>query len=544
MTIQSSPAPAAQVRAGSDPEARGSLLVADRVVTLGHGRYRARCLLVRGSRVVWVGDDPETAPPHRRRIDLDGCTIGPGFVDAHVHMTSVGIVLTGLDLSRVGSGRELLDAVASYAEQHTGRVIYGHGFDPHEFPDQLPTPDELSAAGGGRPVYLSRADGHSAIVDRLTLAAAPLARSGGIERDHEGKATGVLRREANQIIRRWSIGAMTQEELGDARSAAAAFAARQGITSVHEMGGQDLMGVDDFDAWAGGEWPLDVIGYWGGFDLGFVVERELRQIGGGIYLDGSLGSHTAALEAPYADSHLTGELEYDDDTLTELFVEATNAGLQVAVHAIGDAAIRQAVRCWQQAEERLPDYLGDAIRRLHHRLEYAAVLPPDLVEDIAELGLLVCAVPSNESRWAKPGGMYEQRLGHERAAQTSPLRDLADRGVMLAFGSSSNTEPMDPWAAILSAQQRVHARHSITRLEAVSTHTLGGRTAARQDRYVGVLRAGMRADFAVWEGDPYNQEDPRGSRCVLTVVKGRRTHGRIAELPAWDDDIAGHPPRP
>ncbi|MFT5222039.1 MAG: putative amidohydrolase YtcJ, partial [Glaciecola sp.] len=362
VAIQMTPAPAPTVRPGSDPEARGTLLVADRVVTLGHGRYRAHCLLMRGSRVVWVGDDPSSAPPHQRRINLDGCVVGPAFVDAHVHMTGVGITLTGLDLSLVRSGREMLDAVMSYAGQHIGRVIYGHGYDPHEFPDALPTPDQLAAASGGHPVYLSRADGHSSLVDRHTLSAAPLARSGGIERDVEGRATGVLRREANQIIRRWSVGAMTSIELDAARLAASQYAAKQGIAAVHEMGGHDLMGVDDFDAWALGDWPLDITAYWGGFDLGFVAERDLRQIGGGIYLDGSIGSHTAALESPYADSHLTGELEYDDDTLSELFVEATNAGIQVAVHAVGDAAVRQAVRCWQQAQRLVPEYHGDAVR--------------------------------------------------------------------------------------------------------------------------------------------------------------------------------------
>ncbi len=536
MATQPKAAPAHRVQPGSDPEARGTLLVADRVVTLGHGRYRARCLLFRGSRVVWVGDDPEAAPPHARRIDLDGCTIGPAFVDAHVHMTATGIVLAGLDLSRVRSGREMLDAVRTFAEQHTGRVVWGHGFDAHHFPDEVPTPDALAAVSGGRPVYLSRADGHSAIVDRHTLSAAPLARSGGIERDKAGNPTGILRREANQIIRRWTIGAMGDDELRLARRAAAEHAAAHGIACVHEMGGQDVMGVDDFDAWALGEWPVEVVPYWAGFDLGFVVERDLRQIGGGIYLDGSLGSHTAALEEPYADSHLTGELEYDDETLTELFVEGTNAGIQVAVHAFGDAAIRQAVRCWQAAESRLPDYLGDAIRRLHHRIEYALVMPPDLLDDIAELGLMVVAAPSHEAVHGGRGGMYEKRLGPERAAQTSPLRDLADRGVPLGFGSSSLLRPLDPWAGIHAAENRAEPRHEITRLEAVSAHTLGGRLAARQDRLVGPLRAGMRADLAVWEGDPFSDDDPRGARCVLTIVRGRRTHGRIDEVPAWDSE--------
>ena len=142
---------------------------------------------------------------------------------------------------------------------------------------------------------------------------------------------------------------MSAIDLEDARRAAADQAVRQGIGSVHEMGGPDAMGAADFDAWRFGRWPVEVIPYWGGLDLRFVVERDLRQIGGDLWLDGSMGSHTAALSEPYADLPSTsGHLEYDDVTLIELFTEATHAGIQVAVHAIGDAAIDQAVRCWQR----------------------------------------------------------------------------------------------------------------------------------------------------------------------------------------------------
>ncbi|HEX9888878.1 MAG TPA: amidohydrolase family protein, partial [Nitriliruptorales bacterium] len=219
--------------------ARGSLLVADRIVTLGHGRYRARALVIRGKRVVWVGDDPEQAPPYGERIDLTGCTIGPAFVDSHVHLTPTGITLTGLDLSGAGSGAEMLRAVRTYAAQHTGRVVWGHGYDPHGFPDDLPTPEQLAEAGQGMAVFLSRADGHSCIVDALTLSSAPLARAHGVERDSDGNPTGILKREANHILRRWSIGAMTADELTEARRVVTRHAAGLGIASVHEMGGPD-----------------------------------------------------------------------------------------------------------------------------------------------------------------------------------------------------------------------------------------------------------------------------------------------------------------
>lgn len=510
----------------SPTRARGVLLTADRVVTLGHARVGARALVIRGSRVVWVGDDPEQAPPHHEHIDLPGCVIGPAFVDAHAHLTPTGMTLTGLDLTGVRSGAELRHAVAAYAGQHTGRVVWGHGFDPHGFPDDLPGPDELAAAADGRAVYLSRIDGHACLVDRGTLTAAPLARAEGIESGADG-ATGMLRREANHIVRRWALGAMSVAELDEARRAAVAHAAAMGIGSVHEMGSPDIMGLGDFDAWVEGPWPIEIVPYWGGLDISVPIERDLKQVGGDLFLDGSLGSHTAALLEPYADEPSSrGHLELDDDTLITWFTEVALAGLQSGVHAIGDAALHQALRCWRAVDDRLTaDDRADAVRRGRHRLEHAEVLPVELLDEIAELGLLISAQPAFEAKWGGEGGLYRTRLGAARAAETNPFRAIADRGIRLAFGSDSNVTPMDPWAGIHAAEHRHESRHEVSRLEAVSMSTLGGRSALRQDRYVGVVRAGMRADLAVFAYDPYAADDPRDAHCVLTLVAGRVAHG-------------------
>jgi predicted amidohydrolase YtcJ len=207
---------------------RGTLLLADRVVTLGRGRVDARAVLVRGSRVVWVGDDPAQAPPHQHRLDLAGTVIGPAFVDAHAHLTPLGLSQVTLDLSDAASGAELLRLVATYAAQHTGRVIWGHGFDPHRYPDGLPTPEQLSEVTPGRGVYLSRIDGHASLVDHDTLAAAPLARANGVVRDAGGRPTGLLKRESNHIVRRWAIGAMDERELSEARRPRRATRRRSG----------------------------------------------------------------------------------------------------------------------------------------------------------------------------------------------------------------------------------------------------------------------------------------------------------------------------
>jgi predicted amidohydrolase YtcJ len=510
---------------------RGSLLVADRVITLGHARVDARAVVVRGSRVVWVGDDPDKAPPHQERLELPGCVIGPAFVDAHAHLTLTGLAHTGLDLSEVSSGEQLLQAVGTYAGQHTGRVIWGHGFDPHRFPDPLPSPDQLARAASGRAVFLSRVDGHACLVDRQTLAAAPLARAEGVESDDDGP-TGLLRREANHIVRLWSVGAMSDTELDAARHAAVERAASVGIGSVHEMGGPDIMGLHDFDAWVDGTWPIDIVPYWGGLDLTVPIERDLRCAGGDLLLDGSLGSHTAALCAPYADHPASsGHLELDDDMLVEWLSEVARAGLQGGVHAIGDAALRQIVRCWQTVARMFDDEdRSETVRRGRHRIEHAEVMPPDLLDDLAELGLVISTQPACEARWGGKDGMYAARLGPERAGWTNPYRAMADRGIGIAFGSDANVTPMDPWGTIHAAQHRANPEHEVSRLEAVSMSTLGGRSAARQDRFVGVVRAGMRADLAAFEGDPYAAEDPRDTRCLLTVVGGRVAFGE-APLP-------------
>jgi predicted amidohydrolase YtcJ len=509
--------------------ARGTLVTADRILTLGHGRKHARALLVRGSRVMWVGDDPGQAPPHGERLDLPGCVIGPAFVDAHVHLTTMGLALTGLDLSGVASGADLLQAVATFADAHTGRVVWGHGFDPHGFPDDLPTPEDLARVAEGRSVYLSRVDGHASLVDRRTLSAAPLARAEGIERDAQGTPTGMLRREANHIVRRWSVGAMEQAELETARREAVGHAASLGVASVHEMASPDVMGLSDLDAWLDGTWPIFVVPYWAGLDIQTALARDLRQVGGDLFLDGSLGAHTAALQAPYADRPGTsGNLEFDDDTLTDWFLEAARAGLQTSVHAIGDRALEQAIRCWKRVSVQLAeDGLHDAVRRGRHRLEHAELLTTRLLDDVAELGLIISAQPMYEATWGMPGGLYETRLGVHRAATTNPFRAIADRGIGLAFGSDANVTPMDPWSMIMAAQHRRHEQHSVSRLEAVSMSTLGGRHAARQERFVGVVRAGMRADLAVFEGDPYRSDDPRGTRCLATIVQGRVAHGDL-----------------
>jgi predicted amidohydrolase YtcJ len=318
------------------------------------------------------------------------------------------------------------------------------------------------------------------------------------------------------VARRWFRAALSASQLAEARELVARHALGLGIVSVHEMGGPDVMGTADFDAWLTGVWPLEVVCYWGAADLDFVRERGLRWVGGDLLLDGSLGSRTAALEEDYGDAAGAGSLYESTVDLVAFVTDATRQRIQAAFHCIGDRAVRQAVEVITQAAASvgLP-----AVRAVGHRLEHCELIPPELIPRMAELGVVASLQPAFDRLWGQAGGLYERRLGHDRAELMNPLRPLADAGVTLAFGSDANVSPMGPWASIEAAMTHHRPEYRLDADRALRACIIGGRRAARQ-RGVGVLAPGQRADLAAFELD-----HARPSRCVLTVIRGRVAHG-------------------
>jgi predicted amidohydrolase YtcJ len=493
------------------------LLVADRVRTLAPAQPAARAVLVANGRIQWVGDHPDDAPCKRvQRVDLDGALLQPAFVDAHAHLTETGLALGGVDLTMCRSVADCVAAVQAIAEITPDQVIWGSGWDDLSYPEgRPPTGDELAKAANGRPVFLTRADGHSAIIDRISLEAAPLERAAGVERDVSGHPTGLLRKEAVHVARRWFFAELSEPQLTQARHAVARHAASLGIASVHEMNGPDQMGARDFDAWLEGDWPIEIIGYWGAGDLDFAAARGLRQVGGAFHLDGTLGSHTAALEEDYADAPGAGRLYESDADITAFLTRATRRRFQVGLHCIGDRAVRQAVEVLETVARRLS---LRAVRAARHRLEYCSLVPPPLIPRLATLGVVASVQPTFDAMWGRRGGLYQRRLGSRRAERMNPLGPLADAGVTLAFGSAPSST-LDPWATVSAALSHHRPAFRIGLRTALHAATIGGRKAARQHR-VGPIAVGQRADLAA-----FMVEDGRPERCVLTMVRGRVVYG-------------------
>ncbi|MEH0401725.1 amidohydrolase [[Kitasatospora] papulosa] len=518
----------------------------------------ATAMVVERGHVAWVGSEGAAdafASGVDEVIDLEGALVTPAFTDSHVHTTSTGLALTGLDLSGARTLAEALERVRAFAsDQADGAVILGHGWDAARWPEQRPpSRRELDEAAGGRALYLPRVDVHSAVVTTALLDLVP-GVTGRTGYHPDGPLTG----DAHHAVRAAAHGAVTPAQRARAQRAALAHAASLGIGTVHECAGPEISDEEDFTALLGlaSEQPGPrVFGYWAEPVDDAKGARRIRELGavgaaGDLFVDGSLGSHTALLHEPYADAPHTGEGRLDAAAIAAHVTACTEAGLQAGFHAIGDAAVSAVVAGVRAAAETL----GLArIRAARHRVEHAEMLTPETVAAFAELGLTASVQPAFDAAWGGPDGMYARRLGAERAATLNPYAALLRAGVPLAFGSDSPVTPLDPWGTVRAAAHHRTPDHRVSVRAGFTAHTRGGwRAVGRDDG--GVLVPGAPADYAVWRtGDLLVQApddrvarwstDPRSGTpglpdlspgadlpvCLRTVVFGQNVYVRPNE---------------
>ncbi|MFB8029416.1 MULTISPECIES: amidohydrolase [unclassified Streptomyces] len=462
----------------------------------------ATAMVVERGHVAWVGSEGAAdafASGVDEVIDLEGALVTPAFTDSHVHTTSTGLALTGLDLS---GARTLADALALVRAFVNGRsadgVVLGHGWDAARWPEQRPpSRGELDEAAGGRAVYLPRVDVHSAVVTTALLDLVP-----GVTTLAGYHPDAPLTGDAHHAVRAAAHGAVTPRQRAQAQRAALDHAASLGIGTVHECAGPEISDEEDFAGLLelAAEQPGPrVFGYWAehiGDAKGAARIRELGAVGaaGDLFVDGSLGSHTALLHEPYADAPHTGTGRLDAAGIAAHVTACTEAGLQAGFHAIGDAAVCAVVAGVRAASETL----GLArIRAARHRVEHAEMLTPETVAAFAELGLTASVQPAFDAAWGGPDGMYARRLGAERAATLNPYAALLRAGVPLAFGSDSPVTPLDPWGTVRAAAHHRTPGHRVSVRAGFAAHTRGGwRAVGRDDG--GVLVPGAPADYAVW----------------------------------------------
>ncbi|MET7717442.1 amidohydrolase [Streptomyces sp. NPDC005407] len=462
----------------------------------------ATAMVVERGHVAWVGSEGAAdafAGGVDEVIDLEGALVTPAFTDAHVHTTATGLALTGLDLSGARTLAEALGLVRKHSAAHPGdKVLLGHGWDASRWPEQRPpSRAELDEAAEGRPLYLPRIDVHSAVVTTALLDLVP--GVSGLTGYHPDAP---LTAAAHHAVRSAAHGAITPAQRAAAQRAALARAASLGIGTVHECAGPDISDEDDFMsllALAGAEPGPRVVGYWAEQVADAKDARRIRELGaigaaGDLFVDGSLGSHTACLHDPYDDAPHTGAAHLDTTAVAAHVTACTEAGLQAGFHAIGDAALTTVVDGVRAAA----DTIGLArVRAARHRVEHAEMLTPETIAAFAEFGLTASVQPAFDAAWGGDSGMYAQRLGVERARTLNPYAALLRAGVPLAFGSDTPVTPLDPWGAVRAAAFHRTPGHRISARAAFTAHTRGGWRAVGRDD-AGVLVPGAPADYALW----------------------------------------------
>jgi hypothetical protein len=507
----------------------------------------ADALAVDGTRIAAVGSSAEIrklAPGSARLIDAKGAMIVPGFTDSHVHFIDGGFALQSVKLRDAKTRQEFIRRIAAFAKTvPAGAWILNGDWDHENWGGELPARQWIDSVTPNNPVWINRLDGHMNLANTAALKAAGATREvkdvagGTIVRDAAGELTGVFKDNAATIIER--VVPDAPAELKDrALEAAMSFVAEQGVTAVQHMGGWGDLDVFQRAHDAGRLrtrlYALVPISTWE--RLAATVKSRGRgddwlRIGGlKGFVDGSIGSHTAAMLEPFTDNaNDRGLLVNTPEDLYEWTSGADKAGLQVAVHAIGDRAIRMQLDIF----ERVARENGPRDRRF--RIEHAQhPAPPDIAR-FGALGVIASMQPYHaidDGRWV------DKVIGPERAKGTYAFKSMLDAKATLAFGSDWFVAPPTPLEGIYAAVTRRtlddlrpggwHPEQKITVEQALRAYTAGAAFAGWAEKERGLLKKGMLADFTMIDRDltAVAPEKIREAKVLMTVVGGKAVFER------------------
>ncbi len=531
---------------------------------------RVTAIAVRAGTVVAVGNDKEMLAlkdGHTRTVDLKGAFAMPGFNDAHTHIASAGQQRLTLDLDNVASLAAMLAKVKAYAATLTpGEWILGGGWDHTKWAGaKLPTRQELDAVSEGHPAFLQRTDGHIAIANTAALTAAgisdttPNPQGGEIDRDAEGHATGIVREGPALALVEQHIPPPSQTMRRKALEISIQDALSHGVTSVQDYSGWDdwlVMGEMEYE----GKLPLR-IAEWIDFNLPTAVLDERRashraddpllhltMLKG--FMDGSLGSRTAAMNGAYADDpNNDGIARYGQQRLNEMAAARAADGFQLGFHAIGDLANDMALNAMAAAEQvgrpaDVPSPPSDPDanivttappvirpRDYRFRIEHAQVVSAGAFERFAELGVIASMQPSHlltDMAWA------EARLGPERSKRAYAWRSFLDHGVTLAFGTDYPVESISPFRGLYAAITRANVegtqvfepQEKLTITEAIYAYTQASAFAEFREKMKGRLEPGYLADMVVLDRDITKAaaQEVLQTKVLRTVVGGKTVY--------------------
>ena len=524
-----------------------TVLSADRIHTMDAARPQATAIAYDGEgRIVAVGERDALLKryPRAKRLELAGATVVPGLIDAHGHVSGLGLTKLRVDLADTVDKPDVIRRLQAFARNlPDGAWLLGRGWDQNDWPDtRFPTAADLDAAFPDRPVWLVRVDGHAGWGNTAAMKAATRDLGGGwqpdggqVIRDASGRPTGVFIDSAMALIAD-AVPAMDEATAEQALVLGMQEAIAHGLTGVHDMG-VSLENLQRYRRLADrGAMPLRINALADGDGDALAAlcrdglvrhaSGRLQMRGVKLYIDGALGSRGAAMLADYSDQHEhRGLMLMTPQTLEQVTTRARDCSVQVATHAIGDRGNREVLDVFARV-------LGP-VRDVRWRIEHAQVVAPADLPRFATLGVIASMQPTHATSdmpWA------QERVGPERIVGAYAWRQLRDTGARLALGSDFPVESVDPRLGLFAAATRTDAsgmpaggwlpQEKLTAFEALRGFTLDAAYAGFAEADVGSLEVGKRADFVVLAQDPL-AVDPARLRTLevqATYVDGREVY--------------------
>ena len=513
------------------------------LVTLNPKQPRAEAIAIQNRRIIAVGSNKEVREyigKETKLIDAKNMTIVPGFVDCHVHMTGFGKFLHTLNLRNVESIKEIQQKLREYVQKNPERSwTLGGRWDQDKFAEKrYPTRWDLDAAVPDKPVFLIRVCGHLGVANSKALQLAGISKETIIDGEKidldeaTGEPNGILRESALDLVGK-AIPKPTPKELEEACVSACKKAVEAGLTCVHWLvsSAEEIRTIQKLHLKE--KLPLRV--YLGIsvdlldqlVDLGLLTGfgNDMVKIGFvKVFVDGSLGARTAALKEPYSDKPQTkGIILYTQRKLNGLISKAHRAGLQLAVHAIGDRAIETVLEAFEDALETHPR------KNRRHRIEHCSVLNLKLIKRIKKLGLIASIQP----HFVVSDFWVIERVGRDRARWVYPFKALIKEGLIVASGSDCPVEPIDPllgiWAAVA---RKSFPEETLTVEEALETYTLNAAYASFDENNKGTIEAGKFADLTVLSDDLSNipPDEIKRVKVEMTIVNGKIVYSRNSKF--------------
>lgn len=515
----------------------------------------AEALAVKDGKVLAVGNNKSILKWKGREttvIDLKGKFALPGFNDAHLHLASGGFEKLNLDLVGTKSLADMQERIAERARTtEPGAWIRGRGWDHMTWESQkLPTREDLDQVTAGHPAVFTRVDGHICVANTAALEVAGITKltpdppGGKIDHNREGEPTGILREGARDSVYN-VVPKVTAAERRKAIELALADAAQWGLTSVQDNSSwQDFLVYEDLER----EGKLTArISEWLAFDDPLeTLKRERAHHPGddpllhtGMlkgFMDGSLGSRTAALLRPYSDDPGNSGLpQYDQQTLNRLTRERLASGFQIGFHAIGDRGVEMALLAFEDgmayAREGGPGSPNGPVLHMRLRVEHAQVTTEAQIERFRKAGVMASMQPNHlltDMAWAAG------RLGMERARCSYAWRSFLKAGVPLAFGTDYPVEPLTPFRGLYAAVTRRNEagtkeyfpEETLTIDKAIHAYTSGAAYAEFEEKTKGELVRGEWADLVVLDRDitEIPAAEILGTKVLRTVVGGRTVY--------------------